>query len=203
MRIIPLVEGIFLVDSTKVFTPVDPAIDQLADRAKGSVVVAVQPFLICTRQAYILLDTGLGPLADGELPILSALWRHHIRPEQISQVILSHLHKDHTGGIGHQSADGSYQMSFPQATYYLQERELAYARQQVNNPSYDEQTLAGLATHSQVRFLRADAGQIGGQIEYSVSGGHTPFHQTLLIREGGQTVFFGGGRTASATLPGA
>jgi hypothetical protein len=38
---------------------------------------------------------------------------------------LSNLHKDHAGGVS-EDADHS-KLSFPHATYYLQERELSFA----------------------------------------------------------------------------
>ena len=35
-------------------------------------------------------------------------------------------------------------------------------------------------------------GAIDGYIEYAVSGAHSPFHQVFWIKEGIDTVFFGG-----------
>lgn len=191
MQITPLLEGIFSVNATKAFIPFDSLSDPLSDRPARSVVLAVQSFLVCTQQDYILLDTGLGLSQDNQIPLVKALKQHGVNPEQITKVILSHLHKDHTGGLGYWQEDGRFTLTFARANYYIQQRELVFARQQTGNPSYDQPLLDALATHPQMTFLQADTGLIGNQISFTVSGGHTPFHQTILIREGVQTVFFG------------
>ncbi|WP_165358906.1 MBL fold metallo-hydrolase [Spirosoma sordidisoli] len=191
MKTTALREGLFTVNADKVFTPIDDQTDVSSPELAGRVVVAVQPFLVCTQTDFILLDTGLGYSRDGQLQILTALEREGVTPGQISKVILSHLHKDHTGGIGHWLSDDQFALNFPNATYYVQERELAFARQQTGNPSYHAPTLRVLENHPQVEWLHTDEGQLNDQIWYAVSGGHTPFHQTITIREGSETLFYG------------
>ena len=44
MKIIPLSEGAFTIDKTKVFIPFNKEKDDLQDRALGSLLVEVQPF---------------------------------------------------------------------------------------------------------------------------------------------------------------
>ena len=60
MKIIPLSEGAFTVDKTKLFIPFDTDADDLQKRAAGSLLVEVQPFVIVTSKDILLLDTGLG-----------------------------------------------------------------------------------------------------------------------------------------------
>ncbi len=43
--IIPLSEGSFTIDKTKIFVPFDDTKDELNQRATGSLLVEVQPFL--------------------------------------------------------------------------------------------------------------------------------------------------------------
>ncbi len=179
------------MDKTKQFMPFNPATDTLLDRPAHAMVLAVRPFLVEMGRDLVLLDTGLGFSQHGQQQIITALEQQGVGPEQVTQVILSHLHKDHTGGIGHQLADGSWQMNFPKATYYVQQRERTFARQQTGNPSYHEPTLRALVNHPQVIYLHADEGYISPHIRYQVSGGHTPYHQVITIQDTEQIAFFG------------
>ena len=60
MKIIPLSEGSFTIDKTKVFVPFDENKDDIRERSTGSLLVEVQPFLIITDNDILLLDAGLG-----------------------------------------------------------------------------------------------------------------------------------------------
>lgn len=60
MKIIPLSEGAFSIDKSKVFVPFDKEKDNLQQRAIGSLLVEIQPFVVITDTDIILLDTGLG-----------------------------------------------------------------------------------------------------------------------------------------------
>ena len=112
-----------------------------------------------------------------------------IQPQQITKVLLSHLHKDHAGGVSR--SDDRQQLSFPQATYYLQRRELQFAMDK-GFPSYIPEELQALQQAPNVQFLDDDEGLIDGYIQYRLTGAHSPYHQVFWIREAGQTIFFGG-----------
>jgi hypothetical protein len=60
MQIIPLSEGAFTIDKTKVFVPFNTETETLNSRPVGSLLVEIQPFVIVTEKDVILLDTGLG-----------------------------------------------------------------------------------------------------------------------------------------------
>jgi hypothetical protein len=60
MKILPLSEGAFTIDKTKVFVPFDTEKEELNSRPPGSLLVEIQPFVIVTDKDVILLDTGLG-----------------------------------------------------------------------------------------------------------------------------------------------
>ena len=60
MKIIPLSEGTFTIDKTKLFVPFDEDVHDLQQRPVGSLLVEIQPFVIITSKDILLLDTGLG-----------------------------------------------------------------------------------------------------------------------------------------------
>src|SRR6187402_1605938 len=129
MKIIPLSEGAFTIDKSKLFNPFDTEKDDLQQRPVGSLLVEVQPFVIVTTEDVLLLDTGLGFEIEGELQIHRNLRAAGIDPSKVTKVLMSHLHKDHAGGMGRavEGRPGVAALSFPQATYYIQRKELAYA----------------------------------------------------------------------------
>ncbi len=190
MRIIPLSEGTFTIDKTKLFVPFDESKDSLHSRAAGSLLVEIQPFVIITPSDILLLDTGLGFEKNGVLQLHQNLMDNGINPSEITKVLLSHLHKDHAGGIGKKMEDGSIVPSFPQAQYYLQRQELEYAFEK-GFPSYMTDELEWLRNYPKLTLLDGD-GVLDGYIKYEVTGAHCPFHQVFLIVDGGQKVFYGG-----------
>src|SRR5436305_12963498 len=107
MQIIPLSEGAFTIDKTKRFVPFDTEKDDLQSRPVGSLLVEVQPFAIVTSDDLLVIDTGLGYEKDGVLQIHSNLLNAGIDPAKVTKVLMSHLHKDHAGGICGDRSDRS------------------------------------------------------------------------------------------------
>ena len=129
MQIIPLSEGSFTIDKSKVFVPFDTSTELLQSRPAGSILVEIQTFVVITSKDIILIDTGLGYAGtNGELQIHENLEKAGIKPASITKVLMSHLHKDHAGGTTFSNIDDTARyISFPYATYYIQKRECDYA----------------------------------------------------------------------------
>ncbi|MBN9296747.1 MAG: MBL fold metallo-hydrolase [Filimonas sp.] len=190
MKIIPLSEGEFTIDKTKVFVPFNIDNDDLQSRPVGSLLVEVQPFVVITSKDILLLDTGLGFSKNGELQIHTNLKANGIQPEQVTKVLMTHLHKDHAGGVSRKDNFGHYHFAFPNATYYVQQKELDFAYD-AGFPSYMTDEVSVLQNSRQVVYLDGD-GEIDGYIRYQVTGAHSPYHQVYWIQEDGETIFFGG-----------
>lgn len=190
MKIIPISEGAFTIDKTKLFVPFNEHEDDLQKRPLGSLLVEIQPFVVITTDDILLLDTGLGFEIEGSLQIHRNLAEHGINPGDITKVLMSHLHKDHAGGIGYMQGARANQLAFPNAKYYVQKQELDYAFEK-GLPSYIPEELVCLQNNPQVLLLDGD-GVIDGYVKYQITGGHCPFHQTFMIVDGGDKVFFGG-----------
>lgn len=190
MKIIPLSEGSFTIDKTKKFVPFDDASDNLQERSKGSLLVEVQPFVVVTSEDTLLLDAGLGFEKDGELQLYKNLKAAGIDPDSITKVLMTHLHKDHGGGVGRFLNASEEVLSFPNARYYIQRKELEYAFEK-GLPSFIPHELEVLKNNPAIELLEGD-GVISGYISYELTGGHSPFHQVFRIVDGGETVFFGG-----------
>jgi glyoxylase-like metal-dependent hydrolase (beta-lactamase superfamily II) len=192
MKIIPLNEGAFTIDKTKVFVPFNTVTDDLQQRPVGSLLVEIDPFIIITKKDILLLDTGLGfTNKDGILQIHQNLLDNDIDPSAVTKVLLSHLHKDHSGGVTIKDKQlNQHFLSFPNATYYVNKKELAYALENKSG-SYIPEEFELLNSSDRVVLLDDD-GYIDGYIHYTMTGAHTPYHIVFMIEEDGQKVFFGG-----------
>lgn len=155
-QIFPLSEGHFTVGRDKSFLPFDLEKDELNDRSTGSLLVEVQPFLIVNEKDVILLDVGLGfSNAEGVLQLTANLRQHNIEPEDVTKILMSHLHKDHAGGMPHVLGNGEYHNA--QIYIYAPELEFAYEK---GAPSYITTELDELRYHPNVVFLEAESGMI-------------------------------------------
>ena len=190
MQIIPLSEGSFTIDHTKEFVPFDTSTDDLQQRPKGSLLVEIQPFLVITEKDVILLDTGLGFTDKHHILDLHHHIALHVDPTSVTKVLLSHLHKDHAGGISRLDPIlGNYELSFPYATYFVGKQELEFALR-AGNPSYHPDRLSILRNASNLVLLE-ESGVIDDYIRHQTTGAHSPYHQVFWIEEGGSCVFFG------------
>lgn len=191
MKIIPLSEGSFTIDATKVFVPFDQSKDDLQQRPKGSLLVEVQPFVLVSEKDTILLDTGLGfSDPDGVLQIHRNLVNNDVDPLSVTKVLLSHLHKDHAGGV--ERMDTALQqniLAFPNATYYVNRDELNFALEK-GKSSYLPEELKLLKSSDKVVMLD-NLGVIDDYISYEVTAAHSPYHLVFWIKDEERTIFFG------------
>ncbi len=192
MRVFPLSEGSFTIDHTKEFVPFDIQTDDLQKRPVGSLLVEIQPFAVITKKDVIIIDCGLGFSNEHDiLQIHQNLVDNDINPLSVTKVLLSHLHKDHAGGISKydKTLNRSF-LSFPNAKYYVNQEELKLANQ-VSNPSYNAEKTA-ILNHSENLILLDREGVIDEYITYETTSAHSVNHMVFWIREDGQTLFFGG-----------
>lgn len=187
MQIIPLSEGAFTIDQTRKFIPFDPETDNLQDRPRGSLLVEIQPFAIITSKDILLLDTGLGfTNTEGQMQIHEMLSRRGINPGDVTKVLLSHLHKDHAGGI---AMPNKRIVAFEQAEYFVNRQEYEYALKESN--SYKSEQFSLLENYKRTQWISGD-GVLDDYIHYWVTGAHCPWHQVFQIKDEGEIVFFGG-----------
>jgi glyoxylase-like metal-dependent hydrolase (beta-lactamase superfamily II) len=189
MKVFSLYEGSYSVDITKEFIPFDPEIHEKKDRP-GSLFIHIHPFLIQTDDDLILLDTGLGLMKDGELVLHTHIKEQGFDPQDITLVLLSHLHKDHASGMTYEQ-DGKVKLSFPNAEYVIQRNEWENAFSNPNSDSYEIEKLEVLQRSGNLHLIEG-SGKLNDFIHYELSGGHTQFHQVFLIEKEGEKFFFGG-----------
>lgn len=188
MKVIPLFEGVYHVDEKKEFHYKSQ--EFLDGKPSSGYYLNVRPFLIQINEENILIDTGYGEEIECEPIILRKLREHNISPNQITKVLISHLHKDHINGIGNWVGE-QFICNFPEADIYIQQREYDYAISQTNN-SYNYERLEKLKSFKKIIWMNDEnLGSISENIQFEVTGGHVPFQQVFWIKENDETVFYG------------
>jgi glyoxylase-like metal-dependent hydrolase (beta-lactamase superfamily II) len=86
--------------------------------ADGNLPIEMGGFLVRSADRLVLVDTGIGPHADPERcgRYMRNLAAHGVRPSDITDVVLTHLHFDHLGW----ATDGERRL-FDRATYRCHE----------------------------------------------------------------------------------
>ncbi len=147
----------------------------------------VDSFLINTGQELILVDTGVG---KGVMPstgyLLKNIKASGYLPEQVDAVILTHMHGDHIGGLV--SGD---EAAFPNATLYVNEKELDYwldKKNMENEHDMNNRRIFIYAPHviepykksGKLKVFSPDKEIIPG-IHAIASYGHTVGHTSFLV----------------------
>ncbi len=158
----------------------------------------------------ILVDTGMGHnwtekqvkifrIDQAENAVDSALKGIGFSSEQVTDVILTHLHFDHAGGATR--VDGSELVpAFPGARYYVQKAQWDLA----NSPSLKDQAsfvpdnFLPLERHGRLELLEGEQ-EVAPGVAVLVGNGHTDGHQMVKVTGGGQTAVFLGDTVPTAT----
>lgn len=106
--------------------------------ASNRIPMAATVLLLEDGERRVLVETGCGDKGDAVYrerlalepgwPLLDELSVRGISPDDITDVVLTHLHLDHAGGATRLDAEGRAVPSFPRATHWVQRQDLEDAR---------------------------------------------------------------------------
>lgn len=176
---------------------------------RNRIPLALRCLLVETRDALVLVETGLGNKEDPRFRdiygvdnaaspdsgapdrLQEAVRLAGFSPEDVGVVVNTHLHFDHAGGNTFRDAEGAVRLSFPNARYHVQRGEWDWAHR------VNERTQASYLPDNYVPVMEAGrlelvegATEIVPGIETLPTPGHCPFHQSVLVRSGGETACF-------------
>lgn len=157
--------------------------------------MSLRVVLIQTKNKNILIDTGIGDyhpekfnqqfaINESSSPLENILQKElGISPKDITDIILTHLHFDHVGGLGIGN-EGTTPL-FPKAKLHLHKDHLTYAQNPTirDSGSFQSEYFLPLINYykekNKLNLLTEEMGEIlidnGEQINYKTSQGHTPF----------------------------
>lgn len=163
----------------------------------ADVPTATNAYLIDTGRKRVLVDAGSGGLLGPDLGKLTARLRAAgYAPEQIDEVLITHLHPDHVGGL---SSEG--RRVFPDATVRVDADESAFWLDKANAPKVDDSVkgafdgaIASLQPYQAAgRIKTFKAGmQLAPGIRAVELRGHTAGHTAYRVESQGETLLLWG-----------
>jgi glyoxylase-like metal-dependent hydrolase (beta-lactamase superfamily II) len=126
----------------------------------------------------------------GESYLDSSLTALGVQPSEVTHVIFTHLHTDHSNGAFVGNPD-SPQLRFPNTEYIVQRDEWEDATHPDERTSavYIQHRIRLLGESGRLRLVDGDAEILPG-IRVHKTGGHTRGHQGVRVTNGGERFFY-------------
>jgi glyoxylase-like metal-dependent hydrolase (beta-lactamase superfamily II) len=168
---------------------------------RNRIRLALRPLLVRTPTERIIVDSGIGDKWDSKGrdiyrieptdTIDASLARHGLTPEDITMVVLTHLHFDHAGGATRLDAGGKPVPSFPRARYLVQRAEWEDATNpnRRSRAAYMPENFLPIEQAGQIELVDGTREVVPG-VELLHTGGHTRGLQLVRVRADGRTAVF-------------
>ncbi|MBF0410888.1 MAG: MBL fold metallo-hydrolase [Candidatus Riflebacteria bacterium] len=195
-------EGTMRVDGGGVFGIIPRHLweKKAACDSKNRVLLGLRQLLIRGRESNILIDTGAGTKLNQRFREIFSIvnpppWKARLKPfglapEDITHVIFTHLHFDHSGGATIFSENEQDVLpSFPNAKYIVQSGEWneACITNERSRRSYFFEDFLPIQHEGKLKLINGDH-EIYDGIKVCITGGHTRFHQMVVIKSGGRRI---------------
>ncbi|MDR1938425.1 MAG: MBL fold metallo-hydrolase [Tannerellaceae bacterium] len=167
-------------------------------------VLAMRSALVSTGDGRIvLIDTGAGEKHLKQLSYYGffnltdlgeELLKRNVSPEQVTDVILTHLHFDHCGyATRKDETSGMPVPAFPNATHWIsrEQWENCHRPNHLEKDAYFTENIHAVAKINKIRLIDEDTA-LGGEIYLRLYGGHTPGQIVPYIKTPERTVVFAG-----------
>ncbi len=194
MQVFSIDAGLFKLDGGAMFGVVPKVLWQKAIPADENnlCTFSMRCLLIIDGEKKILIDTGMGDKQSDKFfghyypsgkQLLESLKEKNISPEDITDVILTHLHFDHCGG----AVNRDLQPTFPNATYWTSKEhwEWAIHPNAREKASFLKENLLPLQEHGVLKFIKSNnqaRTSFTENIEILFVNGHTKSMMLPLVK---------------------
>jgi glyoxylase-like metal-dependent hydrolase (beta-lactamase superfamily II) len=179
---------------------------RIAPDERNRIPLALRCLLIEAPDALVLVDTGIGSKEDekfkdifgvdnegatGPTRLEDGIRAAGFEPEDVDIVLGTHLHFDHAGGNTLLTEDGAAVPAFPGARYVVQRGEFEFAHMD-NERVRAAYPLANIDPISEAGLWAFVEGaeEIASGVSVLPTPGHTPYHQSVMIEDRGETACF-------------
>ena len=163
--------------------------------------LATRLLLLESGSKKILVDTGMGDKWDEKFKgiyaidqtqnsLLESLLSAGVKPEDITDVILTHLHFDHAGGTT-LIKDGKLAPTFPNAVYHVQKKNFEWAINPTDRDkgSYIKDNFEPLAKEGMLTLIDGQ-NSFDDDIHFVIVNGHTFSQQLIKISDSSNTLLY-------------
>ena len=200
-------DGFYLLDGGSMFGVVPRVLWEKKHEPdeNNRIVLALHCLLLRDGEHTVLVDNGMGngwnekqigiyglDRPDGDL--LDDLKRHGVKPKEITDVVITHLHFDHAGGTVRFAEDGSTKLTFPNARHWISKANLQWgeAPTERDRASYLRPRWQSLLDDEERLRLVDGAQEILPGLRTLPVSGHTPGQQLVVAGDEEASVLFAG-----------
>lgn len=195
--------GTFGLDGGAMFSIVPKTIWNKKNPAdeKNRIDLSLRSLLIIGNKRCILVDTGIGEkfsekyreiykIDHTKHDIYTSLKKHGLVVEDITDVIITHLHFDHAGGST-SLINGALRPTFPKSNYYIQKKHLHLAHKPSvkDAGSFRQEDFMPLEESGKLEVIDGE-GEIFPNISLLISNGHTSGLQHVKVSDSNNTLIY-------------
>ena len=203
-KVFPIESGDFRLDGGAMMGSVPKVLWEKTNPSDdlNRIDLALRCLLLDDGKNRVLIETGMGDklrpdfsdmfhVVQPRHPLKSKLSYFNYKLEDITHVILTHLHFDHSGGATTYNNRGDIVPTFPKAKYYISERnwEAASKSNLRDRASYLGENYLTLKQNGCLNFVSDNSEVIDGISTISVNG-HTKGQQLIKISSNNETLVF-------------
>jgi len=194
--------GFFALDGGAMFGIIPKALWQKTNPPDevNRIKMSTRNLLLESDSKKILIDTGMGDKwdekmksiydIDEKISMKSALEKVGLKHDDITDVILTHLHFDHTGGST-VPVNGKLEPAFSNAKYHVQKQNYEWAINPSDRDkgSYIKENFQPLFEDGVLNFINGNK-KFDDEIEFFIINGHTFSQQMVKISDASNTFLF-------------
>ncbi|MCL5029829.1 MAG: MBL fold metallo-hydrolase [Bacteroidetes bacterium] len=163
--------------------------------------LATRNLLLVDGRKKILIDTGMGnkwddksksiyDIQQNNFSIIDGLMKLNVKPDEVTDVILTHLHFDHTGGSTIIKNEKLIP-TFPNAKYYVQKKNYEWAinPSERDKGSYLKENFIPLKDEGILELIEGEK-FFDDEIQFLIINGHTFSQQLIKISDSTNTFLY-------------
>ncbi|MFA5011060.1 MAG: MBL fold metallo-hydrolase [Ignavibacteria bacterium] len=196
--------GLFKLDGGSMFGVVPKVLWNKTNPSDDSnrIEMCTRVLLLESNDKKILVDTGIGhKMSDklnkiygvdySEYTLEKGLANLNIKPDDITDVIFTHLHFDHAGGATFFNEDKKPELTFKNAVYYVQEKHLDWALNpsERDKASFFPENYKPIIEAKQIKVLN-EVYKFDDFITLLPLNGHTRSMQMVKVSDEDETFLF-------------